>query len=127
MAKVKENEVDIGGRKISGDTIITINLKTLFIVLGFLLSGLTTAYVSLSSKISASSQTTSEEIKDLSKEMKELRQQEVPKIREDVKGIDSKVQIIYDFVNRSNYQEMYPNHQRAIQRPISAQMPQAPR
>ena len=127
MAKVKENEVDIGGKKISGDTVISINLKTLFIVLGFLLSGLTTAYVSLSSKISASSQTTSEEIKDLSKEMKELRQQEVPKIREDVKGIDSKVQIIYDFVNANKYREMYPNHQQSVQRPIGDQTPSAPR
>lgn len=126
MSKVRDNEVDIGGKKISGDTVITINLKTLVIVLGFLVSGLTTAYVSLSGKISSSTQSTSEEIRDLSKEMKELRQQEIPKMREDVGKIDAKVQIIYDFVNRDNLRERFSN-QTQTGTPVSNQMPIVPR
>jgi septal ring-binding cell division protein DamX len=127
MAKqIRDNEVDINGKKFGESTIITINLKTLVIIIGLIISGLTTAYVSLSSKISNYATSTQTDIKDLSKDMKELRQQELPKMREDVSKIDTKVQIIYDFVNRSNYQEMFPS-QNSSTRPVTNQTPQMPR
>jgi hypothetical protein len=124
MPRVRDNEVDVNGKKYGEQTIITINLKTLVIIIGILISGLTTAYLNLSSKIESSSQSTSNDIKDLSKEMKELRERELPNIREDVKGIDSKVNIIYDFVNRSNYQDRFTGQNE--NRPVSNQVPKAP-
>jgi len=124
MSRVRDNEVDVNGKKYGEQTIITINLKTLVIIIGILISGLTTAYLNLSSKIESSSQSTSNDIKDLSKEMKELRERELPNIREDVKGIDSKVNIIYDFVNRSNYQDRFTGQNE--NRPVSNQVPKAP-
>jgi ABC-type phosphate/phosphonate transport system ATPase subunit len=127
MAKqIRDNEVDINGKKFGESTIITINLKTLVIIIGLIISGLTTAYVSLSSKISNYATSTQTDIKDLSKDMKELRQQELPKMREDVSKIDTKVQIIYDFVNRSNYQQIVPNNTPG-NNSISNQTPQMPR
>lgn len=128
MAKeVRDNEVDINGKRIGESTTITINLKTLVFIIGLIISGITTAYVSLSSKLSNYATSTQTDIKELSKDMKELRQQELPKMREDVSKIDTKVQIIYDFVNRSNYQQMFPNNNTSENNPVSNQTPQMPR
>jgi len=95
MAKLRENEVQVGQRKIGPDTVIQMNLKTLFIVLGFVLSGLTTAWVSLSMKISDSSNKNSESIEALAKDIKSMKEEDLKELSRKVYEIDGKVQVIF--------------------------------
>ena len=102
MAKLKENEVQVGQRKIGPETVIQMNLKTLFIVLGFALSGLTTAWVSLSMKISDSSKKNSESIDALAKDIKSMKEEDLKELSRKVYEIDGKVQVIFIDMQNGN-------------------------
>ena len=102
MAKLKENEVQVGQRKIGPETVIQMNLKTLFIVLGFALSGLTTAWISLSMKISDSSKKNSESIDALAKDIKSMKEEDLKELSRKVYEIDGKVQVIFIDMQNGN-------------------------
>ena len=102
MAKLKENEVQVGQTKIGPETVIQMNLKTLVIILTFVLSGLTTAWVTLSMKISDSSKKNSESIDALSKDIKSMKEEDLKELSRKVYEIDGKVQVIFIDMQNGN-------------------------
>ena len=89
--KLEEGQVRVGNRKIGPETVIQMNLKTLVIILGFLVSGLTTAWWSLSDKIEKSEQSSSSEIKEISLELKKLKDEDLKTLSKQVEGVDGKL------------------------------------
>lgn len=101
--KLQTNEVNIGSTKIGPDTVIQLNLKTLVIVLGFLLSGLTTAWWNLSDSINKSNDSSAEDIKELQYDIKELKNQDLKTISIQLNQLDGKVQGIFMNMQRHGY------------------------
>lgn len=103
--KPSDNEVIVGNGKnqrvLGPNTVIQINLKTLVIVIGLLLSGLTTAYYNLSSKISESDKKLSTQIDDLDKSLDGLKDQELKELRSKVDRISGQL----DNTTRQNQNE----------------------
>jgi hypothetical protein len=92
MAKqLNEGEVQVGNRKIGPETVIQVNLKTLVIILGFLVSGLTTAWWNLSEKIEKSEVKSSSEIQELTTEVKKLKDEDIKSLAKQVQGVDGKL------------------------------------
>jgi hypothetical protein len=122
MAKIKENEVQIGQTKIGPETVIQMNLKTLVIVLGFVLSGLTTAWVNLSMKISDSSNKNSESIDALAKDIKSMKEQDLKELSRKVYQIDGKIQGIFVDIQNDNKDE----ETNSTNHPVNNIQPQKP-
>ena len=122
MAKLKENEFQIGQTKIGPETVIQMNLKTLFIVLGFVLSGLTTAWVTLSMKISDSSKKNSESIDALSKDIKSMKEEDLKELSRKVYEIDGKVQVIFIDMQNGNRDR----NSNSTNQPVNNIQPQMP-
>jgi hypothetical protein len=84
----KDNEIVIGNgqnQKVFGpNTVIQVNLKTLLIVLGLLLSGLTTAWVNITNKIEKSNEKTQQQIEKISDKLETIRDQDLKQLRSDV-------------------------------------------
>lgn len=99
--KPQDNEVVIGNgenqRVFGPSTVIQVNLKTLVIVIGLLLSGLTTSYYNLSTKIEKSDEKLSRQISDVDKSLEALKDQ-------DIKEIRSNVDVIRGQLNNSTQQ-----------------------
>lgn len=89
--RLDEGQVQVGNRKIGPDTVIQMNLKTLVIILGFLVSGLTTAWWNLSDKIENSKEDSSEQIKELTTEVKKLKDEDIKTLSKQVEGVDGKL------------------------------------
>lgn len=89
--RLDEGQVQVGNRKIGPDTVIQMNLKTLVIILGFLVSGLTTAWWNLSDKIENSKRDSSEQIKELTTEVKKLKDEDIKTLSKQVEGVDGKL------------------------------------
>jgi hypothetical protein len=122
MAKLKENEVQVGQTKIGPETVIQMNLKTLVIVLGFVLSGLTTAWVTLSMKISDSSKKNSESIDALSKDIKSMKEEDLKELSRKVYEIDGKVQVIFIDMQNGNRDR----NSNSTNQPVNNIQPQMP-
>lgn len=74
--RLDDNEASIG-RTIGPNTMITVNLKTLVIALGIVLSGLTTIWVNLSAQIEKSNESTSKQIENVAIDVKEIKDQDL--------------------------------------------------
>lgn len=122
MSKLRENEVQVGQRKIGPETVIQMNLKTLFIVLGFVLSGLTTAWVTLSMKISESSKKNSESIEALAKDIKSMKEEDLKELSRKVYEIDGKVQVIFIDMQNGNRDR----NSSSVNQPVNNIQPQMP-
>jgi hypothetical protein len=92
---MKDNEVKIGNTKIGPDTVIQINLKTLFIVLGIIMSAFTTAWVNINNNIKESSQKSSKETEEVAKDIKAIKDQDLKELSRKVYEIDGKVGVIF--------------------------------
>ena len=92
----EDNEVLIGNgnnqRVIGPSTVIQINLKTLVIVLGILLSGLTTAWVNITNRIESSNEKTQTELKELSQKIETIKD-------ENIKNLKSELELLKKPVN----------------------------
>lgn len=121
MPKLNDNEVQVGQRKIGPGTVIQVNLKTLIVVLGILLSGLTTIYFNLKSSMDSAAQKNAAQIDDLTKEVRALKDQDLKELNRIVGEIDGKVEGIYRNMPGNNY-----NYQPTGQS-IQNQTPQRPR
>jgi hypothetical protein len=124
MAKLKENEVQVGQTKIGPETVIQMNLKTLVIILTFVLSGLTTAWVTLSMKISDSSKKNSESIDALSKDIKSMKEEDLKELSRKVYEIDGKVQVI--FIDMQNGNRDRDRNSNSTNQPVNNIQPQMP-
>jgi hypothetical protein len=122
MSKLRENEVQVGQRKIGPETVIQMNLKTLFIVLGFVLSGLTTAWVTLSMKISDSSKKNSESIEALAKDIRSMKEEDLKELSRKVYEIDGKVQVIFIDMQNGNRDR----NSNSTNQPVNNIQPQMP-
>jgi len=84
----KDNEVIIGNgrnqRVLGPNTVIQINLKTLVVVLGLLLSGLTTAWYNITSKIENSNEKTEKQIEKIYDKLETIKEQDLKQLRSDV-------------------------------------------
>lgn len=87
----KDNEVIIGNvrnqRVFGPNTVVQINLKTLVIVLGFLLSGLTTAWYNITNKIEKSNEKTEKQIEKIYDKLETIKEQDLKQLRSDVDRI----------------------------------------
>lgn len=92
---MKDNEVKIGRNKIGPDTIIQVNLKTLIVFLGIVLSGLTTAWVNINKNIKESGEKASKETEEVAKDIKEIKDQDLKELSRKIYAIDGKVEVIY--------------------------------
>jgi len=92
----KDNEVIIGNgqnqRVIGPNTVIQVNLKTLMMVLGILLSGLTTAWINITNKIESSNEKTQIELKELSQKIETIKD-------ENIKNLKSELELLKKPVN----------------------------
>jgi NhaP-type Na+/H+ or K+/H+ antiporter len=122
MVKLKENEVQVGQTKIGPETVIQMNLKTLVIILTFVLSGLTTAWVTLSMKISDSSKKNSESIDALSKDIKSMKEEDLKELSRKVYEIDGKVQVIFIDMQNGNRDR----NSNSTNQPVNNIQPQMP-
>lgn len=122
MPELNDNEVNIVERKIGPGTVIQINLKTLVVVLGILLSGVTTLYVSLTNSIKSNSEKSAAQITELAKEVRALKDQDLKELNRMVFEIDGKVEGIYRNMPGNSYNNYQPTG-----RPIQNQTPQRPR
>jgi len=121
---MEENEVKLGNNKIGPNTIIQLNLKTLIVVLGFLGSGLLYTWRDISNKVDTSSKTSSEEINELKKEIKAIKEQDLKTISVQLNQVDGKVQGIFMNVQRDNY---VPNTSTTTLKPELIIKPQNPK
>ena len=84
----KDNEVIIGNgrnqRVLGPNTVIQLNLKTLVVVLGLLLSGLTTAWYNITSKIESSNEKTEKQIEKIYDKLETIKEQDLKQLRSDV-------------------------------------------
>lgn len=84
----KDNEVIIGNgrnqRVLGPNTVIQVNLKTLVVVLGLLLSGLTTAWYNITSKIESSNEKTEKQIEKIYDKLETIKEQDLKQLRSDV-------------------------------------------
>jgi len=122
MAKLKENEVQVGQTKIGPETVIQMNLKTLVIILTFVLSGLTTAWVTLSMKISDSSKKNSESIDALAKDIRSMKEEDLKELSRKVYEIDGKVQVIFIDMQNGNRDR----NSNSTNQPVNNIQPQMP-
>jgi hypothetical protein len=122
MAKLKENEVQVGQTKIGPETVIQMNLKTLVIILTFVLSGLTTAWVTLSMKISDSSKKNSESIEALAKDIRSMKEEDLKELSRKVYEIDGKVQVIFIDMQNGNRDR----NSSSVNQPVNNIQPQMP-
>ena len=92
----EDNEVLIGNgnnqRVIGPSTVIQINLNTLVIVIGILLSGLTTAWVNITNRIESSNEKTQTELKELSQKIETIKD-------ENIKNLKSELELLKKPVN----------------------------
>jgi hypothetical protein len=119
--KPQDNEVIVGHNKIGPDTVIQVNLKTLIIVLGILLSGLTTAWLNLSGTIKSANEARTEDVKDLKSEIKKIKDEDLKTISVQLNQVDGKVQGIFMNMQRENNSNTQP-----INQPIRATIVQSP-
>jgi hypothetical protein len=122
MAKLNENEVQVGQTKIGPETVIQMNLKTLVIILTFVLSGLTTAWVTLSMKISDSSKKNSESIEALAKDIRSMKEEDLKELSRKVYEIDGKVQVIFIDMQNGNRDR----NSSSVNQPVNNIQPQMP-
>lgn len=92
----EDNQVVISNgnnqRVIGPSTVIQVNLKTLMIVLGILLSGLTTAWVNITGRIESSNERTQIELKELSQKIETIKD-------ENIKNLKSELELLKKPVN----------------------------
>ena len=93
--KPSDNEVAINNgqnqRVFGPNTVIQVNLKTLLIVLGLLLSGLTTAWININSKIDKSNQYMENEVKSISGKIEAIREQDLKPLNINVSYMRGKI------------------------------------
>lgn len=118
---LNDNEIKLGQTKIGPNTTIQINLKTLFVVVGILMSGLTTMYLNISSSMKSISEKNAAQISDLTKEVRALKDQDLKELNRIVGNIDGKVEGIYRSLPGNSYS--FPTGGPTIQN----QTPQRPR
>lgn len=99
---IKDNEVVLGDKKIGPETIIQINLKTMIIVLSFIVSTAITAWWNLKGIIDKSNLKSAEDIKELSKEIKSIKEQDLKTISIQLNQVDGKVQGIFMNMQRNS-------------------------
>lgn len=100
MVELNDNEIKVGDNKIGPNTIVQVNLKTLFVLIGVILSGMTGLYMNMKSTADKSAT----QINDLAKELRELKDQDLKELNRMVYEIDGKVEGIYRGLERnSNY------------------------
>lgn len=91
MPQPGENEVVVnnaGNQKVFGpNTVIQINLKTLVVALGLIISGLSTAYYSLSSKIEKSNEKTTKDIEVVSNKLEKIKDEDLSPLKDQVNYI----------------------------------------
>lgn len=117
---VDDNEVKIGQNKIGLNTTIQINIKTLIVIIGIIMSGLTTLYVNITSSMKSISDKSNIQIIDLTKEVRELKDQDLKELNRMIGNIDGKVEGIYRNLPNNNYNYHSNN------RPIENQNPNIP-
>lgn len=99
---IKDNEVVMGNKKIGPETIIQINLKTLIIVLSFIISTAVTSWWNLKGLIDKSNLKSAEDIRELSKEIKSIKEQDLKTISIQLNQVDGKVQGIFMNMQRNS-------------------------
>lgn len=96
---VSDNEVQVGKNKLSPNTIIQVNLKTLIIILSFISSGL----VYLWREVKSSSDSNMEKVVKLQEEIKAIKDQDLKTISIQLNQVDGKVQGIFMNLQRDIY------------------------
>lgn len=94
----RDNEVVINNEKdqkvFGPNTVIQVNLKTLIVVLGILLSGLTTAWLNINSKIEKSNEIMNNHIEKVSLKLETIRDQDLKQLDASVNQLKGNIDII---------------------------------
>lgn len=122
--KLEDNEVQLGPQKIGPNTIVQINLKTFFVLLGILGSGLWYAWSDLSKKLESSDKSSAQQINKLQEEIKSIKDQDLKIISSQLNQVDGKVQGIFINMQRDNYT---PNNISNLKVPENKAMPANPK
>ena len=125
----KDNEVIIGNgrnqRVLGPNTVIQVNLKTLVVVLGLLLSGLTTAWYNITSKIENSNEKTEKQIEKIYDKLETIKEQDLKQLRSDV---DRMIGTSNRVVEKSQEEFRESNNFNSTEsRPVDNNKPQMPR
>lgn len=118
--KLKDNEVQVGQRRIGGDTVIQINLKTVLVALGLLGSGLGFLWNNVTNKMDSYNTTTKTQVESLKEEIKEIKNQDLKTISTQLNQVDGKVQGIFMNMQRNDYN---PNTQPTVTHNNSIHVP----
>jgi hypothetical protein len=122
MKNIKDSEILFGDKKINSDTIIQLNLKTLVVLLSFIVSTATTAWWNLKTSIDSNNQKTFKDIEKLSDEIKSIKEQDLKTISIQLNQVDGKVQGIFLNLQRSER----PITNNIISTPIDTIVPSLP-
>jgi len=117
---IGDNEVQIGQRKISPNTVVQINLKTLVVVLGILGSGIMYVWNDITSTVENSNTNSKTQIESIKEEIKEIKNQDLKTISTQLNQVDGKVQGIFMNMQRNDYN---PNTQPTITHNNSIHVP----
>ena len=102
MGDVKDNEVNVDGKTIGPNTVIQVNLKTLVIVIGIIISSITTAWWKLSDQVSDASKSAKEDVKSIRDDLNQLKAEDLKVLSVQVNQVDGKVQTMFMFLQQTN-------------------------
>lgn len=125
----EDNEVVVnnGKNKVFGpNTVIQINLKTLIVILGIVLSGLGTLWVNINSKIDKSNDSTNKQIDKISLKLETIRDQDLKQLDASVNRLQGNVDIILE-MNQQRYRQSNLNILDNNIQPVSNIRPERPR
>lgn len=125
----EDNEVVVnnGKNKVFGpNTVIQINLKTLIVILGIILSGLGTLWVNINSKIDKSNDSTNKQIDKISLKLETIRDQDLKQLDASVNRLQGNVDIILE-MNQQRYRQSNLNILDNNIQPVSNIRPERPR
>lgn len=126
----EDNEVVVnnGKNQVFGpNTVIQINLKTLVIVLGVILSGLGTLWVNINSKIDKSNDSTNKQIDKISLKLETIRDQDLKQLDASVNRLQGNVDIILEMNQQRYRQSNLSNSDNNNIQPVSNIRPERPK
>lgn len=106
MAELKDKEVEVDGKKISAESIVRLNIKTIIWIVGVLFTGLSAAagwaYFDLRSELKAATEISSQEKEEFLDDVEDQYEHKFEKMFDDISDIKGDVKVMLDRSNRVN-------------------------